>query len=107
MSKPIEAIIAEPITRAVKFLLQPIEARLTRIEAMLAKMSVQTDAPSEPMKLITLQEAQKRLIVNPSRLKELIDGGDLATVTTPGGRRKVVESSLNNYINLMIKEGAA
>ena len=99
--KSIDEIIAATVEKTVGKALQAQRKQLQGdiaaiVRQELANMST-ANAPTEE-RLLTRKEAASRLIVSVTKLDELIGGGEITQVNTPGGRDKIVESSLNAYI---------
>ena len=104
MAKSLEGFIINEFVRALDLRLKPLEKRIAKVEAALniaAGELAKLDKPKndqQEIRLVTLSEARRRLLVNANALNRLIENGTLKSVTTPNGRRKVLETSLNEYI---------
>lgn len=97
----IEEILERKVRKAVAEAVGPLAREIAVLERTvreLAEAAKATNEASVGERLIMLSEAKKRLGVNSAKLKEIMDAGDVRRVCTPGGREKVVESSLNRYI---------
>lgn len=94
--KSMEEIMAATVAKAVMAAIKPLVAEIEGLKKELAK--AQQKPPEGGERLITLSEARRRLSVNPARLRELIDKGYISVATTPNGRPKIKENTLNAYI---------
>ena len=94
--KSMEEIIAATVEKAVTAAIKPLQAEVAELRKELAK--AQKKPPEGGERLITQAEARRRLGVNQARLRELTGKGFISLATTPGGRTKVVEGTLNTYI---------
>lgn len=107
----IEQMITREVQRGLKPLLDEVKREIiAAVKTELTRRSLTEGGAgkaSEPLKLITKDEARKRLGVNKNSLNELVEAGEIMTATPPGGRSKIVENSLNEYIQKITKEGAA
>ena len=109
--KTVEQMIAEAVSKAVakevQELLKPISKQLTTLIEEVEKKQKETGNGSE-LKLITLLEARKRLMVSNRKINELCLAGELKVAHMPQGRRKIVEKSLEEYIRrITIKDEQA
>jgi len=91
----IEEMIIKAAKQAIKEELTPkfkwLEREITALKAEKQKKEV------EP-KLLLVKEAAEKLKVTKPKIRELIKAGVLKTITPPGGRVKILEESLRNYI---------
>jgi len=91
----IEELIIKSAKQAIKEELTPkfkwLEREISALKAEKQKKEV------EP-KLLLVKEAAEKLKVTKPKIRELIKAGVLKTITPPGGRVKILEESLRNYI---------
>lgn len=103
----IEQTIARENARLFKPLFDELKCEISalRVEVAALKNQATQNAPAE--NLILMKDAKARLGVSMPKLKAIIAGGKIKTATPPDGRPKVVETSLNAYIEQLAKGGAA
>ncbi len=94
--KTMDGYLSDLVRDAVRSEVQPLIERITALEKQVAREK--SDASSVAEKLIPQKEARHRLGVNEASFRNILKQGSLAVVTTPNGRQKIVESSLNEYI---------
>ncbi|MBR3723430.1 MAG: helix-turn-helix domain-containing protein [Selenomonadaceae bacterium] len=96
----IEELIEKAVQKAVK---DAVKAEIVglRKEIQALKAANVKEQKETPARLLQLKEVSERLQISKPKVKELITAGDLRTVTTPGGRLKIVEASLNEYVEKM------
>ena len=112
MALSIDEIMERSVRKAVAEATLPLIKQVTKLEKAIAELSAMAKATNETFdtreRLITQDEARRRLGINAAKLYELVSAGDILTAKTPNGRRKVVESSVNRYIRgLQEKEATA
>ena len=95
--KTIEDIVAATVEKAVRRATDELRAAV--ISAVRAEIR-SASPPSTPQeeRLITIKDAASRLLVSVAKINALADSGAIREFTTPNGRRKIVESSINEYI---------
>lgn len=101
MGSTMEGLVAEAV---MKVLVKELNKRLKPLEEQLKAIAQKLESAKDNEtgeKLITISEAAERLRINENTLNRIIKDGCIATVRTPGGRRKVLESSLNSYLKEM------
>lgn len=99
MEEMIAKAVAKIVMGEFKKQLDPMKKQLVEIESKLGELKGVETIGGE--KLLTLAEVQKRLRINSNALNNLLASGEIAEARTPGGRRKVLESSLNRYLRTM------
>ncbi len=96
----IDEMIAKSVSKVVeaelKRLLQPLHKQINDISKKLDKLN--NEESTEHERLITISEASDRLKVNINTINKMISSGIIISKHTPNGRRKILESSLNNYL---------
>ena len=92
----IEGMIIKAAKQAIKEELTPKFKWLEREISALKAEKQKKDATPE---LLLIKDVAERLKISKPKVKALIDTGVLKTITPPGGRVKILESSLNEYIN--------
>ena len=100
MAKGLEDIISDTVNKAVKKAMADYRAQIRADVAGVIRQelaSLNTAATVEE-KLLTRKDAAARLIVSVATLDEMVKAGEIREVTTPNGRKKIVESSLNAYV---------
>ena len=96
MARSIEEIIAATVEKTVKAAVET--AKRDIIETIKKNRPTLTEAKEKaPLRLIDISEARRRLKIRAGELSALITRGEIATVMR-GKARKVVESSLDDYI---------
>lgn len=104
MEELIEARTASAVASAVR----PLQKEIAALRRAVAELAEATKAANESFdpreRLITQKEAMKRLGVNFTRFQAMAKDGAVVVVSTPNGRNKVVESSLNSYIGSLRKK---
>jgi len=107
----IEQTIAKENARVFKTMLEDAKKEIIAcVRAEFAKRDADKKAAEESaarLKLITLKEAKLRLGVSMAKLNAIIAAGDIMTATPPDGNRKVLENSLNEYIDSLTMKGVA
>lgn len=96
--KTMDAYLADLVREAVQEVVSPL---LQEIRSLKRELSALKNAPADnnyAEQLITQKEAMERLGVNNTAFKRIVRAGDIVQITTPNGRPKVLESSLNAYI---------
>jgi len=90
--------IDENIIKVVeKAVITILTKHLTAIDKKIESLKVET--PQEPdLAAIELKDAANRLKISIPKLKQLINTGEIKAFTPPGGRLKIVNVSLNDYI---------
>ena len=110
MALSIDEIMERSVRKAVAEATLPLIKQVTKLEKAIAELSAMAKATNETFdtreRLITVKEASVRLGINAAKLRKLILSGDVRTAETPNGRRKVVESSVNRYIQGLQEKGA-
>ena len=100
MAKTFEDIIADTVNKAVNKALASYRAQICAdVADVIRRELAEANAGTAEERLITVKEAARRLIVSRDVITQMVMRGDLKEVTTPNGRRKIVESSLNRFVN--------
>jgi len=93
----IEDAIVKAVDKAVENAIKPYYNALMK-ELSELKAKQKTENTSEKMSFLLPGEAAERLKVSRPTLDKLIKDGNFKTSTSPGGRRRILESSVNEYI---------
>lgn len=106
--KTMDAYLADLVREAVQEVIAPLMKEVQSLKKELAETKLTMEGMGEAggvdEKLITQLEARKRLGVNGAAFRRIVAMGEIAQITTPNGRTKVVASSLNAYIRRLAGE---
>ena len=91
----IEENIIKTVSNAVE---KVLTSKLKEIEKEIAALKAAQKEKRAAPELMLIKDAAARLKISKPKVKALIEAGELKTITPPGGRMKILESSLNEYI---------
>ena len=104
LDEHIAAVVDKAAQKAMDRLIKNLDKEISEIITKhLARLEAQATTKTE--NLVTAKDASDALGVNLAKVQELIKAGELMVVTTPGGRKKIIQSSINSYIKRLL--GAA
>lgn len=104
LDEHIAAVVDKAAQKAMDRLIKNLDKEISEIITKhLARLEAQATTKTE--NLVTAKDASDALGVNLAKVQELMKAGELMVVTTPGGRKKIIQSSINSYIKRLL--GAA
>ena len=104
LDEHIAAVVDKAAQKAMDRLIKNLDKEISEIITKhLARLEAQATTKTE--NLVTAKDASDALGVNLANVQELMKAGELMVVTTPGGRKKIIQSSINSYIKRLL--GAA
>lgn len=104
LDEHIAAVVDKAAQKAMDRLIKNLDKEISVIITKhLARLEAQATTKTE--NLVTAKDASDALGVNLAKVQELMKAGELMVVTTPGGRKKIIQSSINSYIKRLL--GAA
>ena len=104
LDEHIAAVVDKAAQKAMDRLIKNLDKEISEIITKhLARLEAQATTKTE--NLVTAKDASDALGVNLAKVQELIKAGELMVVTTPGGRKKIIQSSISSYIKRLL--GAA
>ena len=111
MAKTLDDHIADAVAKATETAIKKAMPGIMKgIENVIARhfqeaMGKLVAEKLEDERMLTISEASRKLMVNPAKVRSLAKAGEISIIDPPGGRAKVVASSVNAYIRRL--QGAA
>jgi|GEM_PF-3091768 len=109
MAKSLDEHISDAVERATQKAIAKMLKGIEKTVADIVRRSVSEAVNASEAgrmdsdRLVTVKEASEALGVNPGKVRSLAMAGDIVMVEPPGCRGKVLQSSINSYINHLKK----